>query len=79
MASEDNTFAPNATGPDRIDVNSDEALALWSQRFDVTPSQLKEAVGAVGDKAADIEMHLKGSRSITNIDRMEETGGTDGN
>jgi hypothetical protein len=78
MASEDNTIAPNATGPDRIDVNSDEALDLWSKRFDVTSSQLKEAVGAVGDKAADIEMHLKGSRSVTNSDRVEEAGGMEG-
>ena len=78
MASEDNMIAPTATGPDRIDVNSDDALAHWSQRFDVTPSQLKDAVGAVGDKATDIEMHLKGSRSITNNDRVEEAGGMDG-
>jgi len=78
MASEDNTIAPNATGPDRIDVNSDEALKLWSERFDVTSSQLREAVDAVGDKATDIEMHLKGSRSITNSDRVEEAGGMDG-
>ena len=29
----------------------------------------------VGDKAADVEMHLKGARSTTNSDRVRELGG----
>jgi hypothetical protein len=28
----------------------------------------------VGDKAADVEMHLKGVRSTTNADRVRELG-----
>ncbi len=47
--------------PDRIDVN-------------VSQEQLREAVAAVGDKAADVEMHLKGARSTTNADRVRELG-----
>ena len=29
----------------------------------------------VGDRATDVEMHLKGTRSTTNTDRVEEAGG----
>ena len=36
--------------------------------------QLHDAVAAVGDKATDIEMYLKGSRSTTNDDRIDELG-----
>jgi hypothetical protein len=68
---------PNAPGvePDRIDLQDEQALARWAKRLDATPEQLREAVGAVGDKAADVEMHLKGSRSSSNEDRVKELGG----
>ena len=68
---------PNSPGvePDRIDVQDEQALARWAQRLDATPQQLREAVRAVGDKAADVEMHLKGSRSSSNEDRVKELGG----
>ena len=33
---------------------------------------VKEAVAAVGDLAADVEMHLKGSRSTTNSERVAD-------
>ncbi len=61
--------------PDRIDVDDEQACADWSRRLDATPEQLREAVAAVGDKAADVEMHLKGARSSTNSDRVRELGG----
>lgn len=61
--------------PDRIDVNDPQACAQWSRKLDATEQQLREAVGAVGDKAADVEMHLKGTRSSTNSDRVKELGG----
>jgi hypothetical protein len=32
-------------------------LLCW--KYGVTPEQLKTAVKAVGDKAADVELHLK--------------------
>ncbi|MDB5958555.1 DUF3606 domain-containing protein [Ramlibacter sp.] len=61
--------------PDRIDLDDPQAAAAWARRLDVTPEQLREAVAAVGDQAADVEMHLKGARSTTNSDRVRELGG----
>jgi hypothetical protein len=61
--------------PDRIDLDDLQAAAAWARRLDVTPEQLREAVAAVGDQAADVEMHLKGARSTTNSDRVRELGG----
>jgi hypothetical protein len=61
--------------PDRIDLDDEQATAAWAKRLDATPEQLREAVQAVGDKAADVEMHLKGARSSTNSDRVRELGG----
>ena len=68
---------PNAPGiePDRIDPQDEQALERWAKRLDATPEQLREAVQAVGDKAADVEMHLKGARSSSNSDRVKELGG----
>ena len=63
------------TQPDRIDVNDEQALAQWAKKLDATPEQLREAVQAAGDKASDVEMHLKGVRSTTNEDRVHEAGG----
>jgi hypothetical protein len=53
----------NRGGQDRtrIDVNQDYELRDWSKKFGVTPQQLKEAVQAVGNRAADVEQRLKGS------------------
>ena len=61
--------------PDRIDLGDDQAAARWARKLDATVDQLREAVQAVGDKAADVEMHLKGARSTTNSDRVKELGG----
>jgi hypothetical protein len=61
--------------PDRIEIDDPQALAQWAKKLDTTPEQLREAVQAVGDKAADVEMHLKGARSTTNSDRVKELGG----
>lgn len=63
-----------AASPDRIDTQSAASLAEWSRKLDVTDAQLKEAVTAVGDRATDVELHLKGSRSTTNTERVDETG-----
>jgi hypothetical protein len=51
----------NRGGQDRtrIDVNQDYELRDWAKKFGVTPQQLKEAVQAVGTKAADVEKRLK--------------------
>lgn len=69
----DNTLAPNASGSDRIDANSDESLARWSKKLNVTAEQLKDAVNAVGDRAPNVEMHLKGTRATTNEDQIEKS------
>jgi hypothetical protein len=61
--------------PDRIDVNDQDALQRWAKKLDATPEQLRDAVKAVGDKAADVEVHLKGVHSTTNSDRVHELGG----
>jgi phosphoserine phosphatase len=61
-------------GIERIDVNSDEAMQRWERKLNVTAAQLKEAVTAVGDKAPDVEMHLKGTRASTNDDQIDKAG-----
>lgn len=53
----------------RIDLDQVDGLEGWAKKFDVTPDQIREAVQAVGDQAADVEMHLKGTRSTTNADQ----------
>ena len=60
--------------PDRIDVNDEAACEHWARKLDTTKMQLHDAVAAVGNKATDIEMYLKGSRSTTNDDRIDELG-----
>jgi len=59
---------------DRIDRTNPRELEAWAKKLDATPQQLKEAVDAVGDRAADVEMHLKGARSTSNAERMADTG-----
>lgn len=63
--------------PDRIDVDDEDAVAEWATKLDVSPDQITEAVDAVGDLATDVEMHLKGTRSTTNADRLDELDGSD--
>lgn len=52
-------------GRDRQRINVNEAYELrdWAAKFDVTSEQLKQAVAQVGDRAAEVEQHLKGKRS----------------
>lgn len=63
-----------AAQPDRIDLKDATSLARWEKELDTTEEQLRDAIAKVGDKAADVEMHLKGARSTTNADRMEQAG-----
>jgi predicted DNA-binding protein YlxM (UPF0122 family) len=46
----------------RIDVSQDYELRDWADKFGVSKDQVKEAVKAVGDRAADVEKHLKGNK-----------------
>lgn len=66
---------PPGTEPDRIDLDDSQALERWAKQLDATPEQLREAVQAVGDKVADVELHLKGTRSSSNSERVHEAGG----
>ncbi|MCO5121817.1 MAG: DUF3606 domain-containing protein [Burkholderiaceae bacterium] len=52
----------------RIDVSQDQDLQEWARKLDATPQQVKDAVKAVGTRADDVEMHLKGVRTTTNSD-----------
>ena len=67
----------------RIDVDDDGALHDWAKKFDTTPQQIRDAVAAVGNQAADVEMHLKGSHATSNADQERraagQTGQPDGN
>jgi hypothetical protein len=51
------------------------ARAALATELDVTEEQIDEAVAAVGPVRGDIEMHLKGSRSTTNADKVRAAGG----
>lgn len=73
---QDNTA--QAAQPARIDIQDPAQVAEWARKLDATEEQLQEAVGAVGDLAPDVEMHLKGTRSTTNSERVAAAG-TDGN
>ena len=54
----------------RINLQDEGSMREWAKKLDATPEQLKEAVGAVGDLASDVEAHLKGSRSSVNSERV---------
>lgn len=61
----------NREKPDRIDLNDKARCEQWVRKLNITHEQLREAVGAVGDNASDVEMHLKGSRATTNDEKVE--------
>ncbi len=63
------------SAPNRIDPDDPQSRARWTSELDCTEDQLREAVRAVGPRAADVELHLKGARSSTNADRVHEAGG----
>ncbi|MES2990187.1 MAG: DUF3606 domain-containing protein [Pseudomonadota bacterium] len=64
----------------RINVNEDYEVRHWAKKLDATAEQIRDAVKAVGDRAADVEMHLKGSHATTNADQEQrgerKTSGT---
>lgn len=66
------SIAPAGTDPDRIDLRSEAGLREWTRKLDVSEAQLREAIEAVGDRATDVELHLKGSRSTTNQERVKK-------
>jgi len=46
----------------RINVHHDYDLRNWSRKFGVSKQDLKDAVRAVGNDAADVERHLNGKK-----------------
>jgi|GEM_PF-5670029 hypothetical protein len=48
-------------GP-RIDVNQDWEVHDWAHKLGVSEEESRAAVKAVGDKAADVERHLRGKK-----------------
>ena len=61
----------------RINVSEDYEVRDWAKKLDATPEQIRDAVKAVGDRAAHVEMHLKGTHATTNADQeaRAEAGG----
>lgn len=62
---------PNESTTPHIDRHDASQVERWTREFDVTNEQLAEAIAKVGDKAADVELYLKGSRSSTNADTAD--------
>ena len=46
-------------GRNRINLSEDYEVRYWSQKFGVTPEQLRDAVQKVGNSAAAVEQELK--------------------
>lgn len=67
------TSSNDSTTP-RIDNDDAAALARWTRELNVTEAQLGQAIAKVGNKAADVELYLKGSRSSTNADTADKAG-----
>lgn len=65
------TNSENSSAP-RIDKDDSKDVARWTKEFAVTDEQLLEALARVGDKAPDVELYLKGSRSSTNSDTTDK-------
>jgi hypothetical protein len=57
---------PNKTRPhdaQRVNVNQEHELRYWSQKFGVSPEQLKKVVGRVGPMADDVERTISASKA----------------
>jgi len=68
----DDTAGTGNQQPQQIDISSDQDLKEWARKLNVSENQIKEAVEAVGARAADVEDHLKGSRATTNSERVHD-------
>jgi Protein of unknown function (DUF3606) len=57
---------PAKTAPQdaqRVNVDQEHELRYWSQKFGVSPEQLKKVVGRVGPMADDVERVISGSKA----------------
>lgn len=67
----DTNSARGAAGETDIDENDPVSVEHWARTLDATPMQIREALAQVGAKAADVEMHLKGTHATTNAERAK--------
>jgi hypothetical protein len=56
MDNKQNTGSPDR---DRINVHEEYELQYWSEKFNVSRDELKEAVKASGTSVKDVEQYLK--------------------
>lgn len=53
---------------------NEQEIQRMADELDASAEQIREAIAAVGPRQADIEMHLKGTRSTSNSDRVHDAG-----
>jgi hypothetical protein len=53
---------------------SEQEIDRLAEALDASREQIRAAIAAVGPRQADIEMHLKGTRSTSNSDRVHDAG-----
>jgi len=58
----DDKTKPGGQDRKRINLSEDYEVRDWAKKFGVTEDELRKAVGAVGNDAAKVEAHLKGSK-----------------
>ena len=54
----DDKSNPGRPDRDRINVNEEYEVRDWSEKFGVSPEELKRAVASVGDRADKVRQHL---------------------
>ena len=54
----DDVCKPGRPDRDGINVNEDYELRDWSEKFGVSPDELKRAVAQVGDRPEAVRQHL---------------------
>lgn len=54
----DNLHIRQPQDPQRINVNEPWEVRYWTNKFNVTEAQLKQAVKAVGPMTAKVKVHL---------------------
>jgi hypothetical protein len=59
----DDKTKPGGQDRNRISLSEDYEVRDWSNKFGVTPDELKAAVKAVGNDAKAVEAHLKGTKT----------------
>ena len=63
---------PPGVQPERINLNDKATTEAWTKKLDATWEQLREAVAAVGDKAINVERHLKDRTGRAGSSRFTE-------